>query len=115
MFVCWRKRWSNSELINFNSEGETCLHHEPLLLDAPGLLGDDVAELGEGGLRGDVVAGDDARVEEGLARGVEPAHAAGDALRRAHDDDAAVGGVPDQRQDVGAVTAVVRILRTLTL
>ena len=83
----------------------SCLHHQPLLLDAPGLLGDDVAEFGEGRLGSDVVAGDNPRVEEGLARGVEAAHAARDALRRAHDDHAAVGGVPDQRQDVGAVTA----------
>ena len=74
--------------------------------EIPFIFGEDVAEFGEGRLGSDVAARDDPRVQESLAGGVEAAHAARDALRRAHDDHAAVRGLLDQRQDVGAVTAV---------
>ena len=102
-FFLFLSTYKNLNSVNFIERSS--LHHQPLLVDAPRLLGYDVAEFGERRLGSDVVAGDDPRVQEGLAGGVQPAHAARDALRRAHDDHAALRSILDQRQDVGAVTA----------
>ena len=79
------------------------LHGSPLHGEVPVVFAEDVAELGESGLRRDVTARDDPGVYESPTGLVDPADSPVAALSAGDDDDAGLGGLTQTLEDVRSV------------